>query len=185
MKRINPAGIKIRTILIACCLTAAFTSACNTTKTHKILSFFFDGVPEPGKTEEPALRDRRKGSVAAAETRFRYREHGPYAARQCQACHAKATNRLLLPVEELCFQCHALDVRKKYIHGPLASGGCKVCHDPHGSNHPFLLVSEPKEFCLHCHERDAIAQRDVHKGMEEQCTECHDAHSSDKEYLLK
>jgi predicted CXXCH cytochrome family protein len=97
----------------------------------------------------------------------------------------KGTSRLILPIEELCVNCHSLDVRKKYIHGPLASGGCKVCHQPHGSIHPFLLVSEPKEFCLSCHDRNAIAKNDAHKGVEAQCTTCHDAHSSDEEYLLK
>jgi predicted CXXCH cytochrome family protein len=178
--------MKIRTAILACCMTAALLWGCNTPKTHKVLSYFFDGVPEPGKAPgEPGSRGNRKGAVTGSATAVRYREHGPYAAKQCQDCHGKGTSALILPIEELCFKCHSLDVRKKYIHGPIASGGCKVCHQPHGSNYPFLLVAEPKEFCLYCHDRDAIARNDAHIGMDTQCTECHDAHSSDEKYLLK
>jgi len=178
--------MRIRTTILACCVTTVLLCACNTTKSHKVMSFFFDGVPDPGKAPvEQVGRDNRKGEATATATASRYREHGPYAAKQCQACHMKATSRLVLPIEELCLTCHSLDFRKKYIHGPLASGGCKVCHEPHGSTYPFLLVSEPKEFCLRCHDGNAIAKSDAHKGVEAQCTTCHDAHSSDEEFLLK
>ena len=136
--------MRIRTTILACCMTTVLLCACNTTKSHKALGYFFDGVPEPGKAPPELVgRDNRKGSVPVPATASRYREHAPYAAKQCQACHMKATRRLVLPIEELCLKCHTLNVRKKYIHGPLASGGCKVCHEPHGSTYPFLLVSEP------------------------------------------
>jgi len=178
--------MRVRATILACCVATAFLCGCNTPKTHRILSFFFDGVPEPGKVSaEPGGRDSRKGGPTAPAAAPRYREHGPYAAKECQACHTKGTSSLILPIEELCFKCHSLDVRKKYLHGPLASGGCKVCHEPHGSIYPFLLVSEPKEFCLYCHDRNAIEKSGAHAGMEKQCTICHDAHSSDKAYLLK
>jgi predicted CXXCH cytochrome family protein len=182
--------MRARAAILACCVAAAVLCGCNTASTHKVLSFFFDGVPEPGKApaETGAKGGKgggREGDAKAQAPAPRYKEHGPYAAKECQACHVRSTSSLILPVEELCFSCHALDVRKKYIHGPLASGGCKVCHEPHGSLYPFLLVSEPKEFCLHCHDRKAIANSGAHKDATEQCTMCHDAHSSDKAYLLK
>jgi len=178
--------MRVRTAILASCMTAALLCGCNTTKHYKTLSFFFDGVPEPGKAPpEPGSRDAGKQGARAPAAAPRYREHGPYAAKQCDACHAKATNQLILPSKELCFQCHALDVRKKYLHGPLASGDCRACHEPHASTHPFLLASEPKEFCLHCHDGNSIAKSDVHKEMEAQCTTCHDAHSSDAPFLLK
>jgi len=177
--------MKIRTTILACCMTTALLCGCNTTKNYKTLSFFFDGVPDPGKApQEPGARDAGKKGAKAPATGPRYREHGPYAAKQCEACHVKASNRLVLPIDELCFQCHALDIRKKYIHGPIASGGCKECHDPHGSRYPFLLVSEPKESCFRCHDAGEIAKKEVHRRSEAQCTTCHDAHSSDRAYLL-
>jgi len=178
--------MKVRTAILASCVTASLLCGCNTTKHYKTLSFFFDGVPDPEKaTSEPGARGTGKQGATAPATGPRYREHGPYAAKQCEACHAKATNQLVAPNEELCFQCHALDVRKKYLHGPLASGDCRACHEPHGSIHPFLLASEPKEFCIRCHDRNAITKSDAHNELEAQCTTCHDAHSSNVSYLLK
>jgi len=163
-------------------LLLALLSGCAGKSRHQVLTFFFDGVPPEETRGEAGKGSQKAGAPVAAVPR--YVEHGPYAAKQCEACHVKASNRLVLPITELCFQCHTIDIRKKYIHGPIASGGCKVCHDPHGSKYPFLLVSEPKESCLQCHDANAIAKKEVHRRTEAQCTACHDAHSSDREYLL-
>ena len=149
---------------------------------YQVLSFFFDGVPPPGEVTQEGKKEVTK---VAAQAQSTYREHGPYAAKLCNGCHERGSNKLLLPIEDLCFQCHTLNIRKKYIHGPLASGGCKICHSPHGSIYPFLLISEPKRFCLHCHSQNDILKREVHRETDEQCTVCHDAHSSDNAYLLK
>jgi predicted CXXCH cytochrome family protein len=173
----------LRTIILLAILAALF-SGCAANTRYKVLSFFFDGVPPPGEVAGEAGKAGGKKGVATPE-KPRFLEHGPYAARQCDGCHVRASNRLVLPIEELCFKCHSLDVRKTYIHGPLASGGCNVCHDPHGSMYPFLLVAEAREFCLTCHDAKSIEKRDVHKGDRSQCTRCHDAHSSDRKYLLK
>jgi len=149
---------------------------------YKMLSFFFDGVPNPEeKQAEVAKVEERKGLVQTSI----YKEHGPYAAKQCGGCHDRGSNRLIVPKQELCFQCHTLDIRKKYIHGPLASGGCTVCHQPHGSSYAFLLVAEPKEFCLYCHAKEDISRNAVHGEMDAQCTMCHDAHGSNEQYLLR
>lgn len=171
-------------------LCLALLCGCAAKTRYQVLRFFFDGVPSPEETRGEAGKitgkmSRKGGVPDTAAARPEYKEHGPYAAKQCDACHARASNRLVLPIEELCFKCHNLDIRKKYIHGPLASGGCKVCHDPHGSIHTFLLVSEPKTFCLHCHDANALARKGIHAGTDAQCTTCHDAHSSDAGYLLK
>jgi len=149
---------------------------------YQVLSFFFDGVPPP---EELKQEGGKEGKKVTAQPQSTYREHGPYAARLCTSCHERGSNKLLVPIEELCLQCHTLNIKKKYIHGPLASGGCKICHSPHGSIYPFLLISEPKDFCLHCHSKKDILMRDVHRETDEQCTVCHDAHSADNAYLLK
>jgi predicted CXXCH cytochrome family protein len=156
---------------------------CEGKSSYKVLSFFFDGVPLPGETNKAGAK--KEDPTAAANKKEIYREHGPYAAKQCEGCHVRGSNKLLFPIEELCLRCHAMNISKQYIHGPLASGGCKICHEPHGSRYPFLLVAEANVFCLYCHNKNDILKREVHKGMEEQCTVCHDAHSSDKQYLLK
>ena len=151
---------------------------------YKTLSIFFDGVPNP---EEEALKSRntKAGGGKERQAAATYRMHGPYAARLCSACHQIGTNALILPIEQLCFNCHVLQFDKKYVHGPVAAGGCKTCHDPHGSSFPALLVAEARVFCFKCHSEKDIAKNEVHKGVTEECTECHDAHSSDQVYLLR
>jgi predicted CXXCH cytochrome family protein len=152
---------------------------------YKILSFFIDGLPQPQKeknasTESNAESTGSKGAVAT------YRDHGPYAANLCDACHIQSgSNELIMPIEQLCQSCHVLNLKKKYVHGPVVAGGCRVCHDPHGSPYPYLLVSESKDFCYHCHSQLDIEKREVHKKATEACTFCHDAHASDNKYLLR
>ena len=114
-------------------------------------------------------------------------EHGPYAAHLCSACHeSTASNALVLPRDQLCTRCHdVMRVTKRFVHGPLASGGCLVCHDPHRSNYGHLLVSESSGFCLRCHDRRAVGQVPAHAGVDAECTTCHDAHMSDARFLLR
>ena len=60
---------------------------------------------------------------------------------------------------QLCGRCHELDLTRRYVHGPLASGGCTVCHDPHSSRYRYLLVSDSDGFCLSCHDARRVAGR--------------------------
>lgn len=174
------------TVAVGACLVAAMLVACDARSRHKALTTFFDGVP-PQKTTGPAPEAERTIPVGGERSRpSGYREHGPYAARLCNACHdAAATNALVAPRDELCFRCHELRQDTKYVHGPLASGGCLACHDPHGSKNGFLLVSESDGFCLRCHDTRLISKIEGHGDSKADCTNCHDAHGSDTKYLLK
>lgn len=163
-----------------------YDACCGAAARYKALSFLFDGVPTPGV---PRPAPGEPGAIAAdasAARRVGYREHGPFAAKLCNACHqAAATNALVAPGEQLCFRCHEFKLDKRYLHGPLASGGCQACHDPHSSQYRYLLVSESDTFCSFCHDSGAMAAIGAHAGGEEQCTTCHDAHMSDNAHLLK
>lgn len=151
---------------------------------YKVLSFFFDGVPPPSAAPErgPA---QEQSTGPKTEQKRRYAEHGPFAAKMCDGCHRRGSNELVMPKEQLCLNCHVMPTDGRKIHGPLASGGCRVCHNPHGSGYPNLLVSDSTEFCQHCHERSAVLSRAVHRGTNAECTSCHDAHSARNAYLLK
>jgi predicted CXXCH cytochrome family protein len=175
--------MKARTVAMWLGVVAAVSMGCNATSRHRILTFFFDGVPPLQQApEEGAQPAAGAGPVRPAVSH----EHGPYAAKLCSACHnAQATNALIVPRDQLCYQCHDLRLTRKYVHGPLASGGCLVCHDPHSSRYAYLLVSESDTFCFHCHDRQALAGTGPHGDLQEMCTTCHDAHMSDKQYLLK
>lgn len=166
-------------------LAALVLIGCSAATRHKTLTRFFDGVPplDASTGHGPKVTATTIGTPSVPVPG---REHGPYAARQCDACHAAgAGNALLAPKEELCLRCHTLDLGRTYVHGPLASGGCLVCHDPHSSRYDHLLVSDAGTFCLKCHDRETVATIEGHADLAVNCTACHDAHGSDVKYLLK
>lgn len=164
-------------------LLAALCLDCSAATRNRVLTFFFDGVPPPVAAPEA---QPGSGPEAAAGRPIRSYEHGPYAARLCSACHeAAATNALVAPRDQLCFRCHELQLDRKHVHGPIASGGCLVCHDPHRSSYAGLLVSGSDGFCFYCHDARNVEAIEGHEGMAGGCTECHDAHSSEQQYLLR
>jgi len=165
----------------------AFLSvACSQTARHKALTTFFDGVPPLETAETQKGQKQAVGPTGALPQKAHGSEHGPYAAKLCDACHEKgATNALVAPANELCARCHTIDTNKKFMHGPLTSGGCVVCHDPHSSRYPYLLVSDSGTFCLDCHDRETVVAIEGHGDLDGNCTTCHDAHGSDAKYLLK
>lgn len=172
-----------RLMLIAGVAGLMTVSACSQQTRYRTLSLFFDGVPDPAKQ---AAADKKRGAAPAETEKARVTNHGPYAARMCDACHRADGAGLIMPAEELCMNCHVLDIRKKYVHGPVASGNCRTCHNPHGTGKPFLLSAEPTTFCFFCHDKDTTMNRVVHGAAAgTPCTDCHDPHGSDSEYLLR
>jgi predicted CXXCH cytochrome family protein len=165
-------------------VAATLLAGCDATTRHKVLTYFFDGVPPLQEAGAPATAAGAPG--LQAPVRPVLQAHGPYAAKLCEACHSESMgNTLVAPRDQLCQRCHELPMDKKYVHGPLASGDCLVCHDPHSSPYRPLLVSEAQDFCFSCHAREAVAAVPGHEGIEEGCTDCHDAHMSDTKNLLK
>jgi len=168
--------------------TALVLGGCDPQTRYRTLSFFFDGVPEPVERQKepaPGINTAPERTARAGAEKPRSFQHGPYGAKLCDACHVRNSNSLVMPLEELCAYCHVFDLSGRKIHGPLASGGCTVCHDPHESQNPKVLVANAREFCLYCHERKDLMKQDVHRDPERECTICHDAHSSQNSYLLK
>jgi predicted CXXCH cytochrome family protein len=177
--------MKVWTVVACIAVVPVLSIGCDATSRYKVLSVFFDGVPPPKVAEAPEPKEATNPETPQPR-QVGYREHGPYAARLCNACHeSAATNALVLPRDQLCFKCHEFRTDKKYVHGPLASGGCTACHDPHSSQYRYLLVSESDSFCFYCHDRDRVLSISAHEGIEQQCTTCHDPHMSDKKYLLR
>ena len=202
MRRSQPrtAGARFALLALAAAAlgtTAALSAGCSAAKHHRVLSLFFDGVPAP---QAAVASDTPQVQANIGRQLVRVGEHGPYAAKLCDSCHdSQATNALVVPAEQLCFRCHQLGAAKAYVHGPLASGGCLVCHDPHRSANRYLLVSASDTFCLQCHDRGSLSRLgaasaggvettagvDGHAGDAANCTECHEAHMSDRRYLLR
>lgn len=186
-----PAGflpMRIRTLVACLALLMSAGTGCNTPSTHSTLAMFFDGVPPP-PPPGPTREELAAAAAAADGARPRksgYREHGPYGAKLCTSCHqSTASNTYVVPREQLCAHCHDFKLDKEFLHGPIASGGCTECHDPHSSQYPHLLVAAPEGFCLRCHEQEEVAGNPVHEDVGDDCLECHDPHQSDSEYLLR
>ena len=170
--------------MLFCVAALVLICGCSAQTRYEVLSFFFDGVPTPQEQAAQAARAAGAGGRDRGKQDERGSTHGPYGAKMCIACHDANTNALLLPKEQLCMNCHDLQLGRRQ-HGPAAAGGCLVCHDPHRSSNRYLLVAPAREFCLYCHDRKDVYAQDVHRGNTAACTDCHNPHGSDNEFFLR
>ncbi len=155
--------------------------------------------PERFLLEEPGERlclecHQRLGPEAAA-ARGDW-QHGPVANGQCVRCHQPhgSQRRFLLaaPPAELCLGCHAekgpAAARRQglWLHGPVATGPCTTCHQPHGGPRPaFIKAADTVALCTSCHEEAALASNDAHPEPPfPPCTECHNPHLGSDRLLL-
>lgn len=176
----------MRTPTLAACAAAVLFlagTACNPPARHAALTLFFDGVPPPAA---PAAAGGTVATASIAPVQH-YREHGPYGAKLCSACHASpaAGNGFIVPRDQLCSHCHDLGPAKKVQHDPMASGECLSCHDPHSSTYRYLLLAAPNVVCAGCHEKEVLPEDAAHTDGTKQCIDCHDPHQSDKASLLR
>lgn len=193
---------------MALALLCLLLSACAVEKNHRLLSFFFDGVPDPNapekveEAEQPAIDVANLTSVqraamlgrkvGAAEVVVVF--HKPVQERDCQGCHqgggvtGGATFNLVPTLLDqppgLCWRCHD-EPTYEYVHGPAANGSCLICHQPHQSLHKQLLPMPEVELCRTCHTPEVFSTWEQHEAVgSRQCTECHGAHGSDRPSLL-
>lgn len=127
--------------------------------------------------------------------------HSPVAKNACESCHHATTDvatgkvpqgqcvaawKLARPAEELCLACHKV-VTKNFAHKPVQEGKCTGCHDPHQSEHAYMLKQDPaSDLCFSCHEKkDYDSKPFAHPPAKSgACILCHDAHSSWNPRLL-
>jgi predicted CXXCH cytochrome family protein len=161
-----------------------------TSRKHKWLSLFFDGVPDPNaKTNQPAIQYDENGRpltfddtpqiILAHTNASTFVSHPPYDDRQCTECHkSRYSPELKAPQKAVCFECHDDFLEKfKFKHQPAENGECNACHDPHGSPHPKMVKAPGKESCMECH--DDFSKKVIHQPVENgECTSCHNPHAS-------
>ena len=165
-------------------------AACSTEITYKVLSFVFDGVPDPNLTDtitqvdSIALIDSTEILVIAENTPL-INIHQPYQTKDCNSCH---DNSMTVDAQPgLCYSCHE-NYEENYaiIHGPVIGGYCTSCHDPHTSKFDNLLKKENEELCFHCHNSEQLALNDIHSIIENSnCSECHNPHGEENSFFLK
>lgn len=198
-----------------CCMFATgvlltLASGCSRQTKHKVLTFFFTGVPPLEEEKKPVMKidiSEVKKKIAEKVTLY---SHTPWASGECDQCHKNAVKfgvpgqkkaptvfhkgggmpgKLILPKKELCIKCHeAMSKSKAYaeglwLHPVTADGECNECHDPHQSKNPDMLLEKPKKICVSCHlEEDVLDPTDVCKS--EDCLSCHNPHMGKDRLLL-
>jgi predicted CXXCH cytochrome family protein len=168
--------------------------SCTPQSKHRVLSFFFDGVPPLGKPGEEA---KAKPQMAVEESEEstagppQFAEigstHDPYEKRQCDRCHgAQLSMALGEDVSALCRRCHRDFTRSfNYVHGPAATFDCQVCHNPHSSDEPHLLLKPQPDLCFWCHNESDVRSAPYHAAAKDRlCSECHDPHGGDNRMFL-
>ncbi len=163
---------------------------CSKVQRHRVLAFFFDGVPPLGLEYLDPNSPEYLHLVESGAFVTRSSRHEPY--KDCSNCHDDGTERVFgaggmnMEIPALCFECHE-DTRQSqpYVHGPVAVGECLLCHNPHGSSYEKLLKKPIPVLCLGCHDPRAIVQIENHSDrLNAACNKCHEGHMSSTRHLL-
>ena len=168
-------------------------SSCDEVERHKVLTFFFDGVPPlqtaTSETKSPGVKDSK--AVDAAPTAG-WHVHPPL--KDCTNCHSDQRRtgfsrkvQLVAEVPKLCYKCHSeFSTLDTWVHGPVATGDCLLCHEQHKTKTEFLLKKPMPELCFQCHDVQAIRAVKNHKEESySSCTDCHDGHAGATRSLLR
>jgi len=186
----TPVNKKIVALLIS---FAFIITACNSSSNYAILSFFFDGVPDPNKPKVEVKTNVidstgiKKREAILKKAASKYILHGPYAAKLCGDCHNMNQGfSLLKKKHELCYDCHDnYEKIPKFPHGPVLAGLCTECHHPHRSKNKFLLTETGNKLCFKCHLENDITENKFHPSIGKgSCVTCHDPHGSNRRYFL-
>jgi predicted CXXCH cytochrome family protein len=184
-----PALLRISGLVLGIGLLAG----CDEGEKHKVLTFFFDGVPPlHGQASVTTSSDLRGKSFAVATPAQNWHVHEP--VKDCTQCHGRQLRRgtstkaqLVADPPQLCYQCHSrFTTLEGWVHGPVAAGDCLLCHEPHRTRNEFLLDKPVPELCYQCHEAQAIHTIERHdEPSYAHCIDCHDGHSSTTRALLR
>jgi predicted CXXCH cytochrome family protein len=166
---------------------------CSVEKHYDVLSFFFDGVPDPDAEDALVWRGGSRAGGVAQPLIVRS-AHSAYAERRCNECHGEtsAYGFLVEGFDQLdattCLQCHG-DVLETYpvLHGPVAVHACLWCHLPHESAYDHLLAVRSPQLCLQCHDLGLMEspQPPEHVDIQRDCLDCHSGHGGRDLRFLK
>jgi len=174
--------------LLLLALPALLLLGCSAQKNYKVLSFFFDGVPDPNAP--PTVLVSQSGGIGGPVRLMKAKkyQHAPYAEKKCQACHTSDQKQLTsLAAPQLCLRCHANVVNQySVMHAPVAVAQCLWCHNPHESDQEHLLKSDVADLCLQCHDRQLLSNDNFgHRSERALCLNCHTGHGSNQPGLLR
>jgi DmsE family decaheme c-type cytochrome len=146
-----------------------------------------------GQLKTAAERDTCYGCHSAIRAQGLRTSHHPVreGLMTCTSCHNvhDGSKPKLIRAEwtnELCYQCHT-EKRGPFLweHAPVREN-CLNCHNPHGSNHDKLLVSQMPWLCQRCHlntrhpgtfysniNSAGTAASPSNRAVEHACKNCH------------
>ena len=188
-------------------------AGCDRHTKHKVLTFFFTGVPSLEEEKKAALeKDKTPQLEEEAAPLPTFYSHPLTASRQCNLCHQTTANfnmfggraersvafrkgmvspgPLVMPRNELCISCHkdksAAEALTQglWLHPTSAKGDCYACHDPHQSTSPYVLLESPQQLCIPCHTDPKVMELAAHKEPGD-CLTCHNPHLGKNRLLLK
>lgn len=125
--------------------------------------------------------------------------HSPVANVLCKTCHQAdpSVDKISMPlgkVDVLCFRCHVNEKKWKtqaHVHGPVGTGDCTVCHNPHGDQFQFeLWANGDTDICIACHtdkkklvyEIKGLVVHGILSGSG--CIACHSPHATPYRFQL-
>jgi predicted CXXCH cytochrome family protein len=161
--------------------------SCKSSDRHRVLTFFFDGVPERGKDSvmivesSLSILENEPDSILLPEPDLFASNHEPYREKKCTSCHNPNDLGSLVSDEPgLCYTCHE-NYSEQFIklHGPVDAGFCSPCHLPHMSRHEHLQVAPGNDLCTPCHVPGGSVKPAAHRNIEDKhCISCHDPHGA-------
>jgi predicted CXXCH cytochrome family protein len=174
---------KLYTIKILLAILIVITTiSCAPETRYKVLSFFFDGVPNPEKIGEFPKDTLDKSQPQLESTKSKQLTiniHKPYEDRTCETCHeVKNSFKLISKEPDLCYNCHESQEKDyKFVHGPVASGYCTECHNPHSSEYAKLIIKDDQNLCYKCHQKSDVMANEIHADIGiTKCWDCHNPH---------
>jgi len=164
---------------------------CSVERDYETLSFFFDGVPQPGALGDESAAGDRDGRELVLGPNVSV--HSAYLERRCTECHGDkasfgfTTEGFSDLDEAVCLKCHQEAIELPRLHGPVAVGECLICHEPHVSRYPTLLVDDSPALCTQCHtgELEADPTTAGHADPARNCLDCHYGHGGTEQYFTR
>ncbi len=168
-------------------------AGCDESERHKTMTFFFDGVPLlQGEATGTGPFDPNAIGESRSFTTGGWYVHEPL--QDCTQCHVSQRRarfsrqvQLIADVPELCYRCHEEQASQRgWVHGPVATGDCLLCHGPHKTKNAFLLTKPAPELCHQCHEPETVGLIENHtESTYSNCIGCHEGHAGASTSLLR
>ncbi len=159
-------------LMLGCGAAISFLTGCNTVTGHKVLTFFFTGVPPLGEKEKPDEETKPVAGITkqrAVIVKATLYSHGPYAANECFRCHEVSASGGFRGFG-----------KKEEAAGALAKPGIV----------PGKMVAPLLELCIGCHDTKSPL-RAANKGLEVHgpvsagyCIVCHAPHAGPEPFML-